>query len=68
LNEKLKDEEFNTAILYSISSTQPGLNGVNLGNLLIKNVVEQLKKESKLIFFYHEILLYFQLSPQSLDS
>ncbi len=31
-----------TAVFYSISSCQPGLAGVNLGNALIKEVVEQL--------------------------
>jgi malonyl-CoA decarboxylase len=32
-----------TAIFYSISNCQPGLAGVNLGNALIKQVVEQLE-------------------------
>ncbi len=34
-----------TAIFYSISNCQPGLAGVNLGNALIKQVVEQLHTE-----------------------
>lgn len=34
-----------TAIFYSISSTQPGLAGVNLGDFLIKRVVERLVSE-----------------------
>jgi len=34
-----------TAIFYSISSTQPGLAGVNLGDFLIKRVVERLLAE-----------------------
>ncbi|HEX5615043.1 MAG TPA: malonyl-CoA decarboxylase family protein [Acidimicrobiia bacterium] len=34
-----------TAIFYSISSCQPGLAGVNLGNALIKQVVERLATE-----------------------
>jgi len=35
-----------TAIFYSISSTQDGLRGVDLGNHLIKNVVGLLQKEN----------------------
>ena len=35
----------NTAIFYSISSTQPGLRGVSFGDSLIKHVVETLCKE-----------------------
>lgn len=35
----------NTAIFYSISSTQAGLAGVNLGDFLIKRVVERLVAE-----------------------
>uniref|UniRef100_A0A0K0ERD1 Malonyl-CoA decarboxylase n=1 Tax=Strongyloides stercoralis TaxID=6248 RepID=A0A0K0ERD1_STRER len=34
-----------TAIYYSISSLQPGLKGIDLGNLLIKSVVRELEKE-----------------------
>ncbi|CEF61762.1 Malonyl-CoA decarboxylase, mitochondrial [Strongyloides ratti] len=34
-----------TAIYYSISSLQPGLKGIDLGNLLIKSVVNELEKE-----------------------
>lgn len=34
-----------TAIFYSISSTQAGLTGIDLGNFLIKQVVSKLKKE-----------------------
>ncbi|XP_067854202.1 malonyl-CoA decarboxylase, mitochondrial [Heptranchias perlo] len=34
-----------TAIFYSISSTQPGLQGVELGNYLIKRVVKELQGE-----------------------
>ncbi len=33
------------AVFYSISNCQPGLRGVNLGNFLIKRVVEQLRDE-----------------------
>jgi malonyl-CoA decarboxylase len=34
-----------TAIFYSISSTQNGLRGISFGNFLIKRVVEELKRE-----------------------
>lgn len=35
----------NTAIFYSITSTQKGLQGIELGNYLIKKVVQELKGE-----------------------
>lgn len=35
----------NTVVFYSISNCHPGLAGVSFGNFLIKNVVEELKKE-----------------------
>ncbi len=38
-------DEADTAIFYSISNCQPGLAGVNLGNLLIKQVVSALLAE-----------------------
>jgi malonyl-CoA decarboxylase len=38
----LDPERADTAVFYSISSCQPGLAAVNLGNALIKEVVEQL--------------------------
>lgn len=38
-------EKINTAIFYSISSTQAGLQGVDLGNYLIKRVVRELQSE-----------------------
>nr|XP_045607335.1 malonyl-CoA decarboxylase, mitochondrial-like isoform X2 [Procambarus clarkii] len=44
-----KDSEepslINTAIFYSITSTQKGLQGIELGNYLIKRVVHELKAE-----------------------
>ncbi len=46
LDERAPDvvvHEADTAIFYSISNCQPGLAGVNLGNALIKQVVEQLR-------------------------
>ncbi|CAH0384967.1 unnamed protein product [Bemisia tabaci] len=38
-------ENINTAIFYSISSTQPGLQGIELGNHLIKRVVREVQSE-----------------------
>eukprot|EP00904_Undaria_pinnatifida_P004794 jgi/Undpi1/1444/HiC_scaffold_11.g04835.m1 len=40
-----KEEEARCAVFYSISSTQKGLQGVQLGNFLIKRVVAQLRGE-----------------------
>lgn len=37
--------KINAAVFYSISSTQPGLQGVELGNYLIKRVVRELQGE-----------------------
>src|SRR5215203_5978306 len=37
--------EATTAVFYSISNTQKGLGGVSFGNFLIKQVVENLKRE-----------------------
>ncbi|MEH6593558.1 MAG: malonyl-CoA decarboxylase [Halioglobus sp.] len=38
-------DDVNTVVFYSISNCHPGLAGVSFGNFLIKNVVEELKKE-----------------------
>ncbi len=38
-------ERADTAVFYSISNTQPGLQGVNLGDFLIKRVVDHLQRE-----------------------
>ena len=38
-------ERINTVVFYSISNCHPGLAGISFGNFLIKNVVEELKKE-----------------------
>ncbi|GMT24153.1 hypothetical protein PFISCL1PPCAC_15450, partial [Pristionchus fissidentatus] len=43
--KEVEDEEATTAIYYSISSTQKGLAGIDLGNLLIKGVVEELQRD-----------------------
>ncbi|KAM7506296.1 hypothetical protein LguiB_005200 [Lonicera macranthoides] len=37
--------EATSALFYSISSTQPGLAGINLGKFLIKRVIDLVKKE-----------------------
>jgi malonyl-CoA decarboxylase len=42
----LKAEEASTAVFYSISNCQQGLAGVSFGNFLIKQVVEELRRES----------------------
>ena len=39
------DECVNTVVFYSISNCHPGLAGITFGNFLIKNVVEELRKE-----------------------
>lgn len=36
---------YRTAVFYSISTCQPGLRGIHLGNFLIKRVAKQLKSE-----------------------
>jgi malonyl-CoA decarboxylase len=38
-------DDASTAVFYSISNTQRGLSGVSFGNFLIKQVVEELKRE-----------------------
>ncbi|RCL20218.1 Malonyl-CoA decarboxylase [Anaplasma marginale] len=45
------------AVFYSISNTQVGLSGINLGNFLIKRVVERLSCE------FRNIKTYVTLSP-----
>lgn len=45
------------ALFYSISSTQPGLSGINLGKFLIKRVVDLLRKEMP------HITVFATLSP-----
>ena len=41
----LNPHDADTAIFYSISSTQKGLKGINFGNFLIKRVVKEINKE-----------------------
>lgn len=43
--EKLAAARVKTVVFYSISNCHPGLAGINFGHFLIKNVVEELKKE-----------------------
>jgi malonyl-CoA decarboxylase len=43
----IKPEEADTAIFYSISNAQKGLSGINLGNFLIKRVVNELSRKWK---------------------
>jgi hypothetical protein len=43
--EQIDEEEADTAIFYAITSTQDGLSGVDLGQLLIKRVVKELQQE-----------------------
>jgi malonyl-CoA decarboxylase len=40
-----QDKRVNTVVFYSISNCHPGLAGISFGNFLIKNVVEELRKE-----------------------
>lgn len=54
---ELIDEHTNTAIFYSITSTQRGLGGINLGDFLIKRVVDELKQELP------ELKVFSTLSP-----
>lgn len=41
----IEPDEADTAIFYSISNTQKGLVGISFGNFLIKQVVDQLRRE-----------------------
>lgn len=43
--EPLDPKEATTAVFYSISNCQSGLRGISFGNFLIKQVVEELKRE-----------------------
>ena len=54
---KNKHSSYNTAIFYSINNCLKGLRGVSFGNLLIKQVVEQLERENS------SIKTYSTLSP-----
>ena len=56
-DEKIDPAKANTAIFYSISNTQPGLAGINLGNFLIKTVVKKLSDD------FSQIKQFATLSP-----
>jgi malonyl-CoA decarboxylase len=43
--ETLEPSDATTAVFYSISNCQAGLRGISFGNFLIKQVVEELKRE-----------------------
>jgi malonyl-CoA decarboxylase len=43
--EPVQIERARTAVFYSISNTQRGLGGISFGNFLIKQVVEELRRE-----------------------
>ena len=43
--QPVKNERARTAVFYSISNTQRGLGGISFGNFLIKQVVEELRRE-----------------------
>ena len=49
--------EANTAVFYSISATQSGLDGVGLGSFLIKRVVDRLSRDHK------QLKVFSTLSP-----
>ena len=61
LNEPETDTDSNgnhdTAVFYSISNCQPGLNNISFGNLLIKQVVQELQAE------FPSIKTFVTLSP-----
>ena len=46
-NGEVAEGNADTAIFYSISATQPGLNGVGFGSFLIKRVVDELTRDHK---------------------
>jgi len=51
------DENYSTAVFYSISNCQPGLKNISFGNFLIKQVVQELQAE------YPSIKNFVTLSP-----
>ncbi|KAL1219277.1 hypothetical protein V5N11_028899 [Cardamine amara subsp. amara] len=44
-NPPIPENQATCALFYSISSTQPGLAGINLGKFLIKRVITLVKKD-----------------------
>jgi malonyl-CoA decarboxylase len=43
--EQVRAEEATTAVFYSISNCQVGLRGISFGNFLLKQVIEELRRE-----------------------
>ncbi len=56
-NGEVAEGNADTAIFYSISATQPGLNGVGFGSFLIKRVVDELTRDHK------QLRVFATLSP-----
>ena len=56
-NDEVAEGNADTAIFYSISATQPGLNGVGFGSFLIKRVVDELTRDHK------QLRVFATLSP-----
>ena len=56
-NDEVAEGYADTAIFYSISATQPGLNGVGFGSFLIKRVVDELTRDHK------QLRVFATLSP-----
>ncbi|CAO2842487.1 unnamed protein product [Amaranthus hypochondriacus] len=56
-NPPIPECDATCALLYSISSTQPGLAGINLGKFLIKRVIELIKRDMP------QICTFATLSP-----
>ena len=46
-HRELDPDKADTAVFYSISATQPGLDGVGFGSFLIKRVVDRLNRDHK---------------------
>jgi malonyl-CoA decarboxylase len=55
----VEPEKVRTAVFYSISNCQRGLGGVSFGNFLIKQVVEEIRRE------IHKLNTFVTLSPVS---
>lgn len=53
----IRESDATCALFYSISSTQPGLSGINLGKFLIKRVIDIVKKDMP------HIMTFATLSP-----
>ena len=57
--EAIDSSEYSTAVFYSISNCQPGLQNISFGNFLIKQVVQELQGE------FPSIKTFVTLSPIS---